>query len=103
MKLETKFWAASVGHREMPNKYMACFAVPGLASQWVMDGARQRIFDTAWEAELAAWKALAAKLNRALGSQEIVVRPNQNREPRVYRKDSKGQLTEIDSVFRNFK
>lgn len=99
-KLATKFFAAASSHREMPEKFVACYGMPGEPTRWVMRGQYLDTFDTKEQAELAAHKVIMAKLNSAMDVQEFHVRPSSNKLPKVYRAPTGRQLsTEAEKVF----
>jgi len=82
------FYSTAIGHRDIPGAYLGSYAIPGEPPQWVTQGGQVRIFtgpNAKTEAELAGFKVLVSKLNRAHDVQEFVARRAQVQQPRVYR------------------
>lgn len=100
-KVSKSYYSAAIGHREAPGVFMASFAVPGEPAQWVTEGGRQKLFTTSDEAELAGFRVLAAKLNRALNSQEFKAKPSNQPQPRVHRQPT--NRNEANQVFSKFR
>lgn len=102
-KTASKFFASASTHREMPDKFVACYGMPGEPTRWVMKGQFLDTFDTKEEAELAAHKIIMAKLNNAMDTQEFVMRPSLNKLPKVYHAPKGTQLSsEAKKVFGGF-
>jgi hypothetical protein len=103
MKDANRYYSAAVGHREIPGLWLATFGIPGKPAQWVMDGAKQKTFLTAEEAELAGFRIIASILNRALQPQTFKVKENEN--PIRAARSERVVNGEFDKarVFKNFK
>lgn len=108
-KVSRSFFAAAVAHKEMPGAYMASFAMAGEPPQWITQGGKPQMFDSAIEAELAGMRILLKKLNNAYHVQEFKSRPTDMPHPkkkesiRSFR--SKGveeHKAEVKSVFKKF-
>jgi hypothetical protein len=80
-KPATAFYATSIEHKDLSGHFMGSFAIPGLPPQWVTkpDG-QPRHFRTAVEAELAAFRVLLSKLNRARDEQRFQTKRDAKRE-----------------------
>jgi len=97
-KVSNSYYSAVVGHEEMPGIYMSTFAVPGDPPQWVLDEkGRPKYFKSSDEAELAGFRLMAAKLNRARHEQEFRVKGN--RKTRVWTAPIDAREPTVDQVF----
>ncbi|WP_439357962.1 hypothetical protein [Bradyrhizobium sp. DASA03007] len=98
-KIANSYYSAVVSHQEMPGIYMSTFAVPGDPPQWVLDEkGRPKYFRSSDEAELAGFRLMAAKLNRARQEQEFRVKGRRNKHTRVWTAPPEDGPT-IDTVF----
>lgn len=70
-KHASKFYSVAVNHPELPGAYLASFAMPGHAPEWVMDGRVQKIFITPESAEIAGFRAMMARMNFASQAQNF--------------------------------
>ncbi len=103
-KPSTSFFAAAVGHREMDGLYFASFAMPGEYPAWVTDpGGKPKLFRNAMEAELAAFRVLASKLNKSRDVQEFLVKRNSRTATRTFHAPERPQQHTVQSVFGNKK
>jgi hypothetical protein len=74
-KVASAYYATAVGHKQIDGIYLGTFAVPGEAPQWVTDDkGRPKHFRSANEAELAGFKMMMARLNRARQEQSFHVK-----------------------------
>jgi hypothetical protein len=71
-KLAQAYYSTAVEHKEMPGCFMATFATPGEAPMWVNDrDGKPKIFRDAAEAELAGFRVMVSRLNRARSVQNF--------------------------------
>ena len=75
-KVANSYYSTAVGHREISGIYLATFALPGEAPMWVTDpkDGKPKHFTSATEAELAGFRVMASKLNRARQEQDFHVK-----------------------------
>lgn len=103
MKVAQAYYSTAVEHREMPGCYLATFAIPGDAPQWVNDtDGRPKIFKRADEAELAGFKVMVSKLNRARDVQSFRTKDGFKRKGgiKVFRSaDTEDHKHTVESVF----
>ncbi|MCA1379524.1 hypothetical protein I6F34_01645 [Bradyrhizobium sp. BRP05] len=99
MKLSHSFYSAAVGHREIDGIYLASFALPGETPQWVIDkDGKPKQFRSADEAELAGFRVMAAKLNKARDVQSFMTK-RKNGIKSYHAPEPKQEHT-VESVFR---
>lgn len=96
------FYSAAISHHDAPNQYLGSFAMPGEEPQWVMENGRVKVFSEPELAELAGFRILAARLNRASDVQEFVAMRNARNNHRVLTSPPKMQkaYAQAESVFR---
>ncbi|MEH2517352.1 hypothetical protein V1279_002925 [Bradyrhizobium sp. AZCC 1610] len=104
MKVAQAYYSTAVEHKEMPGCFMATFATPGEAPMWVNDrDGKPKIFRDAAEAELAGFRVMVARLNRARSVQTFQTNGKSYRQKggiKVFRaaEERKGEPT-IHTVF----
>jgi hypothetical protein len=101
-KVSNSYYSAAVGHREINGIYLASFAVPGDPAQWVTDtdGKTPKHFRSADEAELAGFRVMAAKLNRARQTQSFEMKGYKRKGGiRMFRQEEKPEQHTVESVF----
>jgi hypothetical protein len=66
-KVSQSFYSTAIEHKEVSGCFMASFATPGETAMWVHDSntGKPKLFRTAVEAELAGFRVMASRLNRA--------------------------------------
>jgi hypothetical protein len=93
------FYSAAVGHREINGIYLATFAMRGDPPQWVADeSGAPKHFKSAQEAELAGFRVMAAKLNKARDVQSFMTKGRKN-GIKTYRAPEKSAQHTVESVF----
>lgn len=98
-KVSRSFYSAAVSHKELDGIYLAMFAIAGESPQWVTDSAgKPKFFTSAQEAELAGFKVIMTKLNRAREAQDFVVRNRKNGIKSFHAPLKQGEPT-VASVF----
>lgn len=97
-KVAKSFYSTAISHRDIPGVYLASYAIPGQAPQYVTVNGQVRIFHDKEEAELAGFKVMVSKLNKAQDVQEFVARSSVNRQPRPLR-PVRAPAPTIESVF----
>ena len=107
-KVAKSFYSSANSHRDFPGSYLASYAIPGEVPQYVTVNGRVRLFtgdNAKTEAELAGFKVLVSKLNKAQDVQEFVARRSKAQQPKVYRASTPqtSAATEAEKVFRKFK
>jgi len=108
-KVANSYYSTAVGHREIDGIYLATFALPGEAPQWVTDpkDGKPKHFTSAGEAELAGFRVMASKLNRARQEQDFHVKGNGGRAGSNGHKNTikswsatpRAEQNTVDSVF----
>lgn len=101
VKPATAYYVAAIPHKQVPGIFQASFGMPGDAPAWVLghDG-RPDVFTNALEAELAGYRVLISKLNKARGVQEVHVKGSGKHQIRSYRApEGNSHQAEIDAVF----
>lgn len=101
-KPSRSFFASAVSHRDAPDQYLGSFAMPGEEPQWVMENGRVKVFGEPELAELAGFRILAARLNRAKDVQEFISMRNTRNNHRVLTSPPHVQRAhaQAESVFR---
>ncbi|GAB9152315.1 MULTISPECIES: hypothetical protein [Bradyrhizobium] len=102
MKVAQAYYSTAVEHKEMPGCYLATFAIPGDAPAWVLDtDGKPKIFKRPDDAELAGFKVMVAKLNRARDVQSFHTRNGFKRRGgiKVFRSSEPEQKHTVESVF----
>lgn len=101
-KVSQAFYSTAIEHKELPGCYMASFATPGEAPMWVLDSdGRPKIFTRPDQAELAGFRVMVARLNRARDVQTFQTKNYKRRGGiKVFRsvEDRERDLT-IEQVF----
>jgi hypothetical protein len=102
MKVAQAYYSTAVEHKEMPGCFMATFATPGEAPMWVNDReGKPKIFRDAAEAELAGFRVMVARLNRARSVQNFHTKGYKTKGGiKVFRSDERknGEPT-VNTVF----
>lgn len=98
-KVAKSYYSAAIEHREVPGRFLASFALPGEAPEWVKDQTgKPQLFKRAIEAELAGYRVLTAKLNKARAIQDFVPK-GQRGGIRTYHAPEREEKHTIQSVF----
>lgn len=99
-------YSAAVSSREIPGAFHASFALPGEPPAWVMENGQKKLFISAEAAELAGWRIIASKLNKAHDVQTFLVKRAQKQAEQIksyHAPDKKAPTAEADRVFSRFK
>jgi hypothetical protein len=103
-KVATAFYSTAVPHKQMDGLYMATFALAGEAPMWVngTDG-KPKTFRDAQEAELAGFRLMASKLNKARDVQTFHTKGGsgggKNTSIRVFRASELADELTVEKVF----
>lgn len=100
-KLATAFYSTAVGHKEMDGLYLATFGIPGEPALWVHDtDGKPKIFRSAGEAELAGFRVMMTRLNRARAVQSFEMKGYSRKGGiKVFRSAEKQEQHTVESVF----
>jgi hypothetical protein len=101
-KPSRSFYSTAIEHKEMPGCYMASFATPGEAPLWVNGPeGKPRVFRDAAEAELAGYRVMVTRLNRARNVQTFQTQGYKpTRGIKAFRSDDiKMQEPTVETVF----
>jgi hypothetical protein len=100
-KPSRSYYSAAVEHKEVPGCFMASFATPGEAPMWVTgsDG-KPKIFISQDGAELAGFRVMVSRLNRARNVQQFETKGyTRTGGIKVFRAEEPKQTHTIESVF----
>ncbi|WP_316201033.1 MULTISPECIES: hypothetical protein [unclassified Bradyrhizobium] len=98
-KVSQSFYSAAVGHHEIDGVYLSSFAIPGDPAQWVTgDDGKPKLFRSAEAAELAGFRVMAAKLNKARDIQSFLTKGRKQTIKTYHAPERKGEPT-AESVF----
>ncbi|WP_316207531.1 hypothetical protein [Bradyrhizobium sp. SZCCHNR3118] len=104
-KVSQSYYSTAVEHRDMPGCYMASFASPGEAALWVTGpDAKPKVFTSAIEAELAGFRVMASRLNRARDTQRFEMKGYRSakangRGIKAFRVEERKEEHTVESVF----
>ncbi|MGJ4953171.1 hypothetical protein [Bradyrhizobium sp. HKCCYLS20291] len=98
------YYSTAVEHREMPGCYMGSFASPGEAALWVTGpDAKPKVFTSAMEAELAGFRVMASRLNRARDTQRFEMKGYRSVKAgggiKAFRAEERKEEHTVESVF----
>jgi hypothetical protein len=101
-KVSQAFYSAAVEHKEMSGCFQASFATPGEAPMWVTErDGKPKFFRDPQEAELAGFRVMVARLNRARAVQTFQTKNDRKKGTiKSFRSnDTKKQEHTVKTVF----
>lgn len=100
-KVAQSYYSTAVQHREVPGCYLGSFAIPGEPAMWVHDtDGKPKIFRSEVEAEVAGFRVMMTKLNRARAVQSFEMKGYKRKGGiKVFRSAEKPEQHTVESVF----
>lgn len=100
-RVSQSYYSTAVNHLGMPGSFFASFAIPGERAMWVHDtDGSPKIFRSEVEAEVAGYRVMMTKLNRARAIQCFEMKGHKRRGGiKAFRATEKPQEYTVESVF----
>lgn len=100
-KVAQSYYSTAVPHREVPFCFLGSFAIPGEPAMWVHDtDGKPKVFTSAVEAEVAGFRVMMTKLNRARAVQSFEMKGYRRQGGiKVFRSAEKPERHTVESVF----
>lgn len=99
-RVARSFYSASISHNEVPGLYLATFGIPGSPAMYVYEGGRPKEFRSAQDAELAGFKVMMSKLNRALNVQDFHTKRDPNKQIKSWKAQPDRREPTAEQIFK---